>query len=229
MNAGSKYDLVLMDIIMPNLDGVSACHLIRQFDTTPIIAMTSNIRSDDISMYFQHGMNDVLPKPFTKEGLLHMLEKHLVHLKKPSPHGDAMPAPQPVSVPRQLLLKEEDSPAKSPATVSNWNSPNQLPGVSPVGSNMTEEYAQSLQVQQAHHPNPYSVGSMQPGMGYSTSPQMAMQARQQQQQQQLPPGGHRRQISDISGGDDMSNPAKRQQMFPPQLPGQINPMQPRPR
>lgn len=56
MNAGSKYDLVLMDIIMPNLDGVSACHLIRQFDTTPIIAMTSNIRSDDIAMYFQHGM-----------------------------------------------------------------------------------------------------------------------------------------------------------------------------
>lgn len=56
MNQGSKYDLVLMDIIMPNLDGVSACHLIRQFDTTPIIAMTSNIRSDDISMYFQHGM-----------------------------------------------------------------------------------------------------------------------------------------------------------------------------
>ncbi len=55
MNGGSKYDLVLMDIIMPNLDGVSACHLIRQFDTTPIIAMTSNIRSDDISMYFAHG------------------------------------------------------------------------------------------------------------------------------------------------------------------------------
>ena len=55
MNGGAKYDLVLMDIIMPNLDGVSATHLIRQFDNTPIVAMTSNIRSDDISMYFQHG------------------------------------------------------------------------------------------------------------------------------------------------------------------------------
>ncbi len=55
MNAGAKYDLVLMDIIMPNLDGVSATHLIRQFDLTPIIAMTSNIRSDDIAMYFNHG------------------------------------------------------------------------------------------------------------------------------------------------------------------------------
>lgn len=56
LNSGAKYDLVLMDIIMPNLDGVSATHLVRQFDNqTPIIAMTSNIRSDDISMYFQHG------------------------------------------------------------------------------------------------------------------------------------------------------------------------------
>jgi osomolarity two-component system, response regulator SKN7 len=55
LNNGAKYDLVLMDIIMPNLDGVSATHLIRQFDNTPIVAMTSNIRSDDISMYFQHG------------------------------------------------------------------------------------------------------------------------------------------------------------------------------
>ena len=53
---GSKYDLILMDIIMPNLDGVSACHLIRQFDRTPIIAMTSNIRSDDIQLYFHHGI-----------------------------------------------------------------------------------------------------------------------------------------------------------------------------
>jgi len=52
---GLKYDVILMDIIMPKLDGVSACHIIRQFDRTPIIAMTSNIRCDDIQLYFQHG------------------------------------------------------------------------------------------------------------------------------------------------------------------------------
>jgi osomolarity two-component system response regulator SKN7 len=55
MHERIKYDIILMDIIMPNLDGVSACHIIRQFDRTPIVAMTSNIRSDDIQMYFQHG------------------------------------------------------------------------------------------------------------------------------------------------------------------------------
>ena len=169
-------------------------------------------------------MNDVLPKPFTKEGLLHMLEKHLVHLKKPLAQIEGMVAPQPVQVPRQLVLKEEDSPAKSPATTSNWNSPNQIPGVSPVGSSVTDEYAQAMHNQQVQHPSPYGVNPMQANIGYSTSPQMPMQARQQP----LPPS-HRRQISEISGGDDMNNPAKRQQMYTPQMQQQMNPMQPRPR
>ncbi|ODQ51440.1 response regulator [Saitoella complicata NRRL Y-17804] len=78
----AKYDLVLMDIVMPNLDGVSATSLIRQFDPlTPIISMTSNVQSRDVMTYFSHGMNDILPKPFTKDGLQQMLEKHLIHLK----------------------------------------------------------------------------------------------------------------------------------------------------
>lgn len=67
---------------MPNLDGVSATSLIRQFDPrTPIISMTSNSAPNELLNYMSHGMNDILPKPFTKEGLLNMLEKHLIHLK----------------------------------------------------------------------------------------------------------------------------------------------------
>ncbi|TDL21372.1 hypothetical protein BD410DRAFT_804297 [Rickenella mellea] len=77
-----KYDLVLMDIVMPKLDGVSATSLIRQFDLlTPIISMTSNSNPSAIMSYYSHGMNDILPKPFTKEGLQGILEKHLAHLK----------------------------------------------------------------------------------------------------------------------------------------------------
>ncbi|KAJ7128442.1 HSF-type DNA-binding-domain-containing protein [Mycena epipterygia] len=63
-----KYDLVLMDIFMPKLDG------------TPIISMTSSSRPSEIMTYYSSGMNDILPKPFTKQGLLDMLEKHLTHL-----------------------------------------------------------------------------------------------------------------------------------------------------
>ncbi|KAE8259512.1 hypothetical protein A4X13_0g967 [Tilletia indica] len=91
-----KYDLVLMDIVMPNLDGVSATSLIRQFDPrTPIISMTSNSQPNELLTYMQNGMTDILPKPFTKEGLLNMLEKHLIHLKTVS---------QMEQIPRQLGL-----------------------------------------------------------------------------------------------------------------------------
>jgi len=80
-NSGA-YDLVLMDIVMPKLDGISATSLIRQFDhRTPIISMTSNSKPNEIMTYYSSGMNDILPKPFTKEGLLDMLERHLNHLK----------------------------------------------------------------------------------------------------------------------------------------------------
>jgi osomolarity two-component system response regulator SKN7 len=162
-------------------------------------------------------MNDVLPKPFTKEGLLHMLEKHLAHLKTPS-HG-SMEAMVPTHV--QALnagssrhsLKDEESPAKSPATTSNWNSPNQVPGVSPVASTSTtyEDHANMSQGHPAMYAvqTPMQVNGLPISQGYmpnNAATQMQMQQRQ---------GQHRRQISDISGGDEVANNPKRQQMYPP--------------
>lgn len=173
-------------------------------------------------------MNDVLPKPFTKEGLLQMLEKHLAHLKKPGHGMEAMVAPPPVqplahSSARQSL-KSEDSPAKSPATNSNWNSPSQLPGVSPVETTMPSEYMSAVQA----HPAAAAYGGIPGGMpgavtgSYNSSPQMPMPGSQQSQ--------HRRQISDISGGDDgLGTPNKRKQMFAPPLQPQPMQQMPRPR
>lgn len=59
-----------MDIIMPNLDGVSATVCIRESrPDIPIIAMTSNIRADDIDMYFRYGEFST-PHPLTQTSLL---------------------------------------------------------------------------------------------------------------------------------------------------------------
>ncbi|KHO01045.1 response regulator-like protein [Metarhizium album ARSEF 1941] len=80
------FDLMFMDIIMPRLDGVSATLYIRQHcPTTPIIAMTSNIRPEEVNGYFEHGMNGVLAKPFTKEGMLKSVRTHLAHLLENPP------------------------------------------------------------------------------------------------------------------------------------------------
>ncbi|KAF9574958.1 kinase-regulated stress-responsive transcription factor skn7 [Lunasporangiospora selenospora] len=67
---------------MPRLDGLSATTQIRQFDAmTPIISMTSNTTANDVMTYFANGMNDILPKPFSKASLLSMLEKHCQPLR----------------------------------------------------------------------------------------------------------------------------------------------------
>jgi len=69
--------------VMPKLDGISATNLIRKFDhMTPIISMTSNSKPSEILTYISNGMNDILPKPFTRAGLMGILEKHLMHLKQ---------------------------------------------------------------------------------------------------------------------------------------------------
>ncbi len=48
--------MIFMDIIMPRLDGVSATMYIRQtHPAIPIIAMTSNIRPEEVKGYFEHG------------------------------------------------------------------------------------------------------------------------------------------------------------------------------
>ncbi|KAI1343686.1 HSF-type DNA-binding-domain-containing protein [Xylariaceae sp. FL0016] len=88
------FDLIFMDIVMPELDGVSATVMIReqpQYRKIPIIAMTSNINQQDLEMYFHWGMRDVLAKPFTKEGMIGKLRKHLVALmRNPPPEIDPM-------------------------------------------------------------------------------------------------------------------------------------------
>ncbi|ODV81563.1 response regulator [Suhomyces tanzawaensis NRRL Y-17324] len=90
----TKYDLVLMDIVMPNLDGATATSVIRSFDTkTPIIAMTGNIEDNDLVNYLQNGMSDILAKPFTKDDLYSILAKHLLtdEMKAANNNGSAEP------------------------------------------------------------------------------------------------------------------------------------------
>ncbi|RDW94091.1 putative stress response transcription factor SrrA/Skn7 [Aspergillus mulundensis] len=211
---GSKYDLILMDIIMPNLDGVSACHLIRQFDRTPIIAMTSNIRSDDIQLYFHHGMDDVLPKPFTRKSLLEMLEKHLVHLKTVSQGMEGHQAATPATIAGQssaaqsVTIKEDSSPSQSPAAaMTAWQSPNQFQPMAAVPANLQQVPGQYVPA----NPAPATYAIDQNGMQYPAPPTVAMSAAGPQARPQP-----RRHISEISNGSDNSNLAKRQRMYAPQ-------------
>ncbi|MGB3800629.1 MAG: PAS domain S-box protein [Lewinella sp.] len=73
------YDLVLMDIQMPELDGVATTKIIRgelHLDV-PIIAVTANAFKKDIDLYLSIGMNDYVTKPFEERALFDTLAQQL--------------------------------------------------------------------------------------------------------------------------------------------------------
>jgi|GEM_PF-5153264 len=79
----SKYDIVLMDISMPEVDGISATRLIRdplskvlQHDI-PIIAMTANAMKGDRERFIEAGMNDYISKPIERPALESVIVKWL--------------------------------------------------------------------------------------------------------------------------------------------------------
>ncbi|MDF5048927.1 response regulator, partial [Vibrio parahaemolyticus] len=72
----NQYSLILMDCMMPVMDGFEATQIIRQIEVKekrafriPIIALTASVVDDDIQKCFDVGMDDYVPKPF-KAGLL---------------------------------------------------------------------------------------------------------------------------------------------------------------
>lgn len=69
-----KYDVVLMDIQMPIMDGVTATKAIRTLpaptNEVKIIAMTANVLQEDVKQYFEVGMNAYVSKPFQTDELL---------------------------------------------------------------------------------------------------------------------------------------------------------------
>ena len=79
----NSYDLILMDVQMPKLDGISASKIIRnelKIDT-PILAQSANTVQKDIDACYLAGMNAYIAKPFTIEQLIDKLSLFLKHSK----------------------------------------------------------------------------------------------------------------------------------------------------
>jgi len=80
MAASKLPDLILMNIVMPKMDGRVATHLIRQNPNTrsiPILAVTALYTPEDREAVLQSGCDDYLSKPFTSEQLLSRIENLL--------------------------------------------------------------------------------------------------------------------------------------------------------
>jgi CheY-like chemotaxis protein len=75
----SKYDLILMDIQMPVMNGILATKKIRELELststhTPIIAITANALTGDREACIASGMNDYISKPFQVEVLVQKMK-----------------------------------------------------------------------------------------------------------------------------------------------------------
>jgi CheY-like chemotaxis protein len=89
-------DLVLMDIMMPEMDGLEAMRLIRKLGgraaKVPIIALTAKAMRDDQERCLQAGANDYIAKPFDVEMLLSLIRvwisKNGASLAPPPQHGE---------------------------------------------------------------------------------------------------------------------------------------------
>ncbi len=77
-----KFDLILMDIMLPEKNGYEITREIRQFEKensvnnpVPIIALTANTYDNDRDRCLEAGMDEYLEKPFTSQQLIEMIQK----------------------------------------------------------------------------------------------------------------------------------------------------------
>ncbi|HBE9180167.1 two-component sensor histidine kinase BarA [Serratia fonticola] len=102
-------DMILMDIQMPNIDGIRASELIRQMphhNSTPIVAVTAHAVSGEREHLLQAGMDDYLAKPIDEAMLTRVLSRyHTVELE-PEAAQPRSPAEPPLSLDWPLALRQ---------------------------------------------------------------------------------------------------------------------------
>ncbi len=86
LNNGSEYDIILMDVQMPEMDGFETTRTIRhsnnpRYATIPIIACTAGVTPPEVEECYKSGMDDFLAKPFQPNDLVNKINYHINTIK----------------------------------------------------------------------------------------------------------------------------------------------------
>jgi CheY-like chemotaxis protein len=118
------YDLVLMDCMMPVMDGMAATAEIRRLEqqrgrarATPIVAITANALQGDRERCLAAGMDDYISKPFSQQALADTLGRWIA-LPRPSPPSQANPMAVAGAMPAAALAVRTASGQAPPAAVA---------------------------------------------------------------------------------------------------------------
>jgi PAS domain S-box-containing protein len=108
----TTYDLVLMDVQMPGMDGITATKILRALPPPicgiPIIAMTANVLPDQIDGFLEAGMNGHVGKPFKPAKLIGLIESHIGLRNGHRPNEPVLPhSGQPAIDQLQALISQE--------------------------------------------------------------------------------------------------------------------------
>jgi CheY-like chemotaxis protein len=109
-----KYDLILMDIQMPVMDGLEATHEILNHEKeegiphTPIVALTANALKGDREKFLSEGLDEYLTKPIESDSLLEILKKFLrIHKEESTPPPVAKVSKSPKKRPVEKKVEEK--------------------------------------------------------------------------------------------------------------------------
>jgi len=116
------FDLVFMDVMMPEMDGLEATQIIRKKigNSLPIVAMTANAMQGDKERCLSVGMNDYIAKPIDKQALLNMVQKWGQSMQEDSGSNSMLEDAQDNLVDATALqqLSEDTSPDLVPGMVN---------------------------------------------------------------------------------------------------------------
>jgi two-component system KDP operon response regulator KdpE len=77
-------DLVIMDVMMPEMDGWEACRQLREFSQVPVLMLTARVQSQDIVTGLDSGADDYLGKPFNMDELMARVRALLRRVPSPN-------------------------------------------------------------------------------------------------------------------------------------------------
>jgi len=79
IKAGNTYDIIFMDHMMPDMDGITATKILREIGyTRPVVALTANAFVDQEEHFLQNGFDSFLAKPIKSEQLYAILDKYIL-------------------------------------------------------------------------------------------------------------------------------------------------------